>query len=131
AFLIQEADTVSHDKFHQLLGKTIVGTIVRDTIRKAVVTGNAEIIYYPKNKNKFMGLNKTSAPEILMWLKSGDVERVTMKGKTQGQIDPLKDLEPNSSTLKGFNWAYDKRPKSRFDLHPAKEKVEAAKNFKK
>jgi lipopolysaccharide export system protein LptA len=118
AFFIQQVDSLREDKFNQLSGKTLVGLIVADTVRKATVNGNAEIFYYPKNKDKLVGLNKTTSEKITLWLKLGDIDRVTMKPKTDGNIDPMKDVNIENTKLKGFNWMYTQRPKSRFDLHP-------------
>ena len=117
AFLIQQVDSLNKDKFHQLTGKSIDGIITEDTIRRVIVTGNAEILYYPKNESKLVGLNKTVCTEIYMWLKKGEIDRVTMKPKTDGNIDPVRDVDIENAKIKGFNWQYAKRPRSRFDLH--------------
>lgn len=118
AFLIQQVDTLLNaDKFNQLLGRTIEGIVSGDTMRRVIVSGNAEILYYPKGKKKAAGLNKTTCEEIYMWFKNGDIERVSMKPKTEGNITPIKDVDVANARLKGFNWQYDKRPRSRFDLH--------------
>ncbi len=122
AFLIQQVDSTKADKFNQLLGKTIDGFLRDDTLRKVVVSGNAEILYYPKSKKNPIGLNKTTCAEIVMWLKSGDVEKVTMKPLTLGNIDPMAQVDVENAKLKGFSWLYDKRPKSRSDLHPLPKK---------
>ncbi len=64
-----------------------------------------------------VGLNKTTCSEINMWLKNGDLERVSLKTKTEGAIDPIKQIDAENTKLKGFDWQYEKRPKSRFELH--------------
>ncbi|MBL7932957.1 MAG: hypothetical protein JNL60_13700 [Bacteroidia bacterium] len=120
AFLIQQVDSTKTDKFNQLSGKAIEGILENDTIRKVIVNGNAEILYYPKNKNKPIGLNKTNCTEIVMWLKNGDIERVALKPLTTGNIDPMNAVDLENAKIKGFNWQYDKRPQSRFDLHVRK-----------
>lgn len=117
AFLIQQVDSLNEDKFHQLSGRSIDGIIAEDTIRRVLVTGNAEILYYPRNKNSMIGLNKTNCSEIYMWLSKGEVDRVTMKPKTLGNIDPLRTVDIQNAKIKGFNWLYEKRPRSRFELH--------------
>lgn len=115
AFLIQEVDSIN--KFNQLSGRQIDGLITNDSIRRIIVNGNAEAIYYPKNKNKVIGQNKTACSEIVMWFKNGEVERATFKPKTEGVIDPINTADIEGSRLKGFNWIYGKRPKSRWELH--------------
>lgn len=118
AFLSQAADTIRYDKFNQLTAKKIDGFITSDTLRKVIAAGNAEIYYFPKNKDKFSGLNKTNGTEIIATFKNGQVEKITMKPKTDGNIEPIKNVDLKNSVLKGFNWQYHKRPKSRFELHP-------------
>ena len=115
SFLIQQADSI--DKFNQFSGRSIEGFIVRDTIRKTTILGNAEMLYYVKNKNKNGGLNKTTCSEINIWFKNEDMDRVTLKPKVVGNITPIKDVDPENSKIKGFNWQYDKRPKSKLELH--------------
>lgn len=122
AFLIQQVDSIDTDKFQQLSGRDIDGIISEDTIRRVTVTGNAEILYYPKNKTKLIGLNKTTCSEIYMWFKKGEIDKVTMKPKTEGQIDPIKTVDIENARLKGFNWQYHKRPRSRFELHLPSQK---------
>ena len=117
-FLIQQADSL--DKYNQIIGKSIEGFMVKDTMRKAVVIGNAEIYYYPKNKSKTIGLNKTKCSEMILWFKNDEIDRVTLKPKTEGVVDPIKDVDMESAKLKGFNWQYEMRPKSKEELHNKK-----------
>lgn len=120
AFLIQQTDSLQNDKFNQLSGRSIEAFLLQDTIRKAIVSGNAEAFYFPVNNGKVAGLNKTNCTEILLWFKNQDIERVTLKPKTEGEITPLKDVDTETVKLKGFNWMYNKRPKSRWELHALK-----------
>lgn len=118
AFFIQLADSLIPDRYNQLTGKTIVGIIARDSIRKTTISGNAEALYYVKNDKKFVGLNRTKAPEIVMWMRAGDINRVTMKSKTEGTVDPINEVDIPNAKLPGFNWQYEKRPLSKRHLHP-------------
>lgn len=115
SFLIQQADSLN--KYNQLSGKTIEGVIDNDTIRKVIVSGNAEVFYYPKNITQTLGLNKTTGSEIHLWFKNDEIQRATIKPKTTGVIEPLKEVDVENAKLKGFNWQYGKRPKSFADLH--------------
>lgn len=115
AFLVEQADSL--DKYNQLSGRSIDGVLREDSIRRIIVTGNADVIYYPKNKDKVAVQNKTTCSEIYLWFKKGDVDRVTCKPQTEGTIDPIKSVDLQNAKLKGFSWQYEKRPKSRFALH--------------
>jgi lipopolysaccharide export system protein LptA len=115
AFLIQQVDTLN--KYNQLSGKAIDGIIKQDTMRRVIVSGNADAIYYPKNKDKIIAQNKTSCAEIYLWFKNDEIDRVTFKQKTEGVVVPIKDVDVENAKLKGFNWQYEKRPKSKNELH--------------
>lgn len=119
SFLINEADSLK--KYNQLSGKNIEGFITKDTVRKIIVSGNAEIYYYPKNKSATIGLNKTTGSEIHLWFKNNDIDRATIKPKTSGVVDPIKTVDVENARLKGFNWQYEKRPRSVSDLRKNNE----------
>lgn len=123
AFLIQLVDSLdSVPKYNQLLGKTIDAFFNKDTLRKAIINGNAQILYYVTNKNKPLGLNKTTCENINLWFNNNNISRVTTSSETDGNVDPLKEIDISNARLKGFTWLYKSRPKSRFDLHqPEKE----------
>jgi lipopolysaccharide export system protein LptA len=123
AFLIEEADTINKNKYNQLTGRLLEGTIYEDSIRRIKVSGNADIIYYIKNKNTFSGLNRTNCEEILLWFSNGEVTRASLRPKTSGKMEPMKEVNPESIKLKGFNWQDEKRPKSRLDLNEKGGKV--------
>jgi lipopolysaccharide export system protein LptA len=110
AFLIQQADSVDRGRFNQMTGRTIDGFFGNDTLRKIVVTGNAEIYYFPGDKGKPVGLNKTTSDLINIWMREGEIGRVTMKPKTDGVIEPMRDVNPAVARLKGFNWQPKRRP---------------------
>src|SRR5690606_24339805 len=123
AFIAREVDSLNTDKYQQLSGKTIHGFIRADTIRKVEVYGNAEMYYFPKNKNSLIGLNKTTSSEIQVWFRSGDIFRVTLKPKTTGQIDPMRDVSIENARLKGFALLAHRRPPSKKELHTGEERA--------
>lgn len=114
AFIINQVD--STDNYNQLACKNIEAFFENDTIRKAILTENVDVLYYVKNKTKLVGLNKTTCSSMNIWFKNEDVERATLNTKPKGTITPLADVTLDDMKLKGFNWQYDKRPKSKNDL---------------
>ena len=117
AFLAQATDSTRQNKFNQMLAKKIVGEFNNDTIRKITAIGNAEIYYYAKSKDKISALNKTKGAELTAWFLKGDVNRISIRSKTDGTVDPIQDVDAANAQLRGFTWYYSKRPKTRFDLH--------------
>jgi lipopolysaccharide export system protein LptA len=114
AFLINQVD--SSDKFNQLSCKNIEAFFADDTIRKAILTDNVEVLYYAKEKAKIVGMNHTTCAFMNIWFKNEEIERSTMNTKAVGSITPIKDVTMAEGQLKGFSWQYDKRPKSKQDL---------------
>ncbi len=117
ALLIQQVDSLKTDKYNQLSGKTITGILSQDTIRKVTVNGNVEVYYFPKNNSKYMGFNTTNCNEAVLWFRNNEVDRVSLKPKTAGSLKPLKEVDIDNARLKGFNWQYNSRPKTKSDLH--------------
>jgi lipopolysaccharide export system protein LptA len=114
AFLINQVD--STDKFNQMSCKNIEAFFEKDTIRKAILSENIDILYYAKDKKKFIGLNKTTCSSMNIWFKNEEVDRATLINKPKGVLNPMKEVKAEDIQLKGFNWQYDKRPKSKEDL---------------
>lgn len=116
AFVAQEADSLDNRMYNQITGKNINGFFKDDTIRKIVVKGNAQILYYPKSKTKVIGLSKSICSEILVWFKEGDLDKVSFVKKPENVITPIKEVNVDEARLKGFNWYNSCRPKSKQDL---------------
>ena len=51
-----------------------------------------------------------------IWFKNEEIDRATLNTKPKGTITPLADVAEADTKLKGFNWQYEKRPKSKLDL---------------
>lgn len=116
AFLTQQPDSINQQHFNQMTGREIIGELSKDSIRRIIINGNAEMIYFPKNKDKSIGLNHTSSTDMVIWFHKGDIARVTLRPVTKGKIDPMSKINLQGALLKGFTWLYESRPRSRFDL---------------
>jgi len=116
ALVIQKCDSLDEHKFNQISGRRIEGFIVEDTIRKLNVIGNAQIIYYIKQKEDYKGVNKTLCSDLSVWFNSDGVDRATYRNKPESIIYPLKEVNDTEMRMKNFVWMENKRPKKKDDI---------------
>jgi lipopolysaccharide export system protein LptA len=116
AIVIQKADSLDAEKFNQIEGKRIEGFFANDSIRKLNVIGNAQIIYYVKQKKSYKGVNKTVCSDLTAWFNSEGIDRVTFRNKPESTIFPLAKIIDNEMRLKHFVWLENKRPKKKNDI---------------
>lgn len=116
AIVIQKSDSLDEHKFNQIEGKRIEGFIEKDTIRKLNVIGNAQIIYYVKQKKTYKGVNKTICSDLTVWFNSEGVDRTTFRNKPESTVFPLTEVKDEDMRLKHFVWLDKKRPKKKSDI---------------
>lgn len=116
AIVIQKVDSLDEKKFNQLEGKKIEGFFKNDTIKKLNVIGNAQIIYYVKQKTKIKAVNKTVCSDLTVWFNNEGVEKTTFRNKPESTLFPLSEIKDEDMRLKHFIWLDNKRPKNKSDL---------------
>ncbi len=116
AIVIQKVDSLDDNKFNQIAGKKIEGFFERDSIRKLNVIGNAQIIYYLKQKKNYKGVNKTICTDLTIWMDTEGVNRATFRNKPESTVFPVNDFDDKETRLKDFVWLESKRPKKKSDI---------------
>ena len=119
--MIQKVDSLDDKKYNQIEGKKIEGFFAKDSlgeqnIRKLNVIGNAEIIYYVKQKKNYKGVNKTACSDLTVWFNEDGVDRTTFRNNPESTVYPLKDINDDDMRLKHFSWMENKRPKKKNDI---------------
>jgi len=116
AIVIQKVDSLDEKKYNQIEGKKIEGFFKNDSIRKLNVIGNAQIIYYVKQKKNYKGVNKTACSDLTVWFNGEGVDRTTFRNKPESTVYPLQDVNDEDMRLKHFAWLDNKRPKKKSDI---------------
>ena len=119
AFLVMSEDSV---KFNQISGKLIIGQIFDNKLRIADVNGNAQSLYYLKDKNRYSGMNRLISSKIKLHLTDNQIDSIRFYPKPEGKTIPLKELQPEDIHLDGFFWRESERPINQYDLYPIDEK---------
>ncbi|HEY3389802.1 MAG TPA: OstA-like protein [Prolixibacteraceae bacterium] len=115
AFIVMVEDSV---KFNQISGKSIIGQIFDNKLRVADVNGNAQTIYYLKDKNKYSGLNRLLSSKIKLHLTENKIDSIRFYPKPEGKTIPIKELKAEDIRLDGFQWRDSERPVNQYDLYP-------------
>lgn len=116
AVVIQKVDSLDKHKFNQIEGRRIEGFFAKDSIRKLNVIGNAQIIYYVKQKKTLKGVNKTICSDLTVWFNSDGVDRATFRTKPESTVYPLEEVNHEEFRLKHFMWHEHRRPKKKSDI---------------
>jgi lipopolysaccharide export system protein LptA len=118
AFLVMSEDSV---KFNQISGKSIVGQIFENKLRIADVNGNAQTLYYLKDKDRYSGMNRLLSSKIKLHLTENRIDSIRFYPKPEGKTIPMKELTAEDKVLEGFRWRPTERPINQYDLYPIEE----------
>ena len=113
AFVISEEDT---SKYNQIKGKNMVGYMVNGELDRIEVDGNGESIYYPKDDNEFIGVNKAESSKMTIYLTDGQVSKILFLTKPVATLYPLDQAPTSELLLAKFKWYSYLRPLSKKDI---------------
>jgi hypothetical protein len=88
------------------------------------VNGNAWTIFYPVDEEandtslvkKRMGMNRLFASELLVYLDSGEVSRITYFDKPDGIFFPMDKIDASEKYIQGFSWSPMLRPRNPWEM---------------
>lgn len=116
AFIISRVDSLT-ENYNQIKGKNMVGQFKDDELYKIDVMQNAETIYYPVDDDgKYIGVNKLSGSNMLIFLENNEINTITFIKSPEGELTPMKEINPKEILLKGFNWRILEQPQNMFDV---------------
>jgi len=110
--------------FNQLSGKRIDAWFKESVLVKAKVSGQAWTIFYPledqKNDSiltrKRKGLNRLFASELIVYLDSGEVSKITFFDKPDGVFFPIDQIEDKERFIRNFSWNPMLRPRNPYAM---------------
>jgi hypothetical protein len=113
AFIVSQEDTV---KFNQIKGKDMVCYFKDNELYRVNVNGNGQTIYYPKDKNEVIGVNKAESSDLVIFLKGNEVQEIIFYTKPDATLFPLDKAPQNELRLKDFVWLEKYRPANKEDI---------------
>lgn len=114
AFIINSKD---EQYFNQVKGRDCIAFFEDNNIRRVLVEGNAESIYYATDeKEAYIGVNAVKCSEMILFFGNNKVDRILFKTKPDGKMTPMRQANHEALKIKGFRWNAAARPKSLQDL---------------
>jgi lipopolysaccharide export system protein LptA len=117
-FIISKLDSGRYD---QIKGKQMVGYVVNNELNRIDVNGNGQTLYYARQDEEIIGLNRVESSRISIRFKEGAVFKISFLQAPEGLLKPLIGLTEEEKTLSGFDWKINQRPLSKHDVFPANE----------
>ena len=113
SYIISKQDS---GRFDQVKGKEMIGYITNNKITNIDVNGNGQTLYYARENENIIGLNRSESSKISIEFKDGKIDRIIFLSFPEGELKPLLELSESDKLLNGFDWKINQRPLSKFDI---------------
>lgn len=115
AFSVQQEDSIN---FNQIRGKSMIASFVDGQLTKLDAKGNGQAVYFFRDEGVIAAVNKAESTDLSVIFKNSKPSRISFKVKPVSVFYPIKKVDYEEITLKGFRWLENKRPKSKFEIIP-------------
>jgi hypothetical protein len=125
AFMVNKVDST---KYNQIKGKHLTGFFEENDLRRILIKGNGQSLYYAAEEEKpdstsiepapvnYIGVNKAICSEIEIFMIEQEIDRILFLTKPEGAFYPVEQLPSDEKTFEGFIWDGARRPESRADI---------------
>jgi len=113
AFIISQQDSI---RFDQIKGRDMIGYVVNGKLDHMDVNGNGQTLYYAREKEEIIGMNRAESSNISIRFKNGKIYRIVFLKQPEGELNPLQKLNQSDEKLSNFNWYINLRPLSKTDI---------------
>jgi lipopolysaccharide export system protein LptA len=113
SFIISKLDSGRYD---QIKGKKMTGYVVQNELSRIDVDGNGQTLYYARQEEEVIGLNRVESSKISIRFKEGKIFRISFLQAPEGLLKPLFSLTEEEKTLSDFDWKIHLRPLSKEDV---------------
>jgi len=115
ALILQWSDT--NGVFNQTAGRRVDGYFEEDSLRKMIVQGNAQSIFFVKDdSSRYIGANKADCAAITAYFAENTVQRIVFENQPTAVFTPIRQVDFGTFRLDGFNWQWEKKPKNKYDI---------------
>lgn len=114
SFSIEQKDSIH---FNQMKGRSMKAFMDNGKLRRVLLEGNGESIFYPQESNGVIILhNLLKSASMELFFSEGKFEKMKAWPAPEGRATPLELLPVEERRLPGFYWYDYIRPVDRFDI---------------
>ena len=113
AFIISKEDV---GKYNQIKGKEMTGYFINNELKKVDVFGNGQMIYFPKEENDIIGMNKVESSNLILYIENKDIKKVNFITKPNARLTPINEVTSDEMQLKDFVWYGEFKPYTKKDI---------------
>ena len=114
AFIISLDDTL---QYNQVKGRDMVAYFTNNELRKVIVKGNSQTIYYLRDEDKsLIGINKAESSNMNIWIEDNKIQKIAYLDNPHAPLYPPNKLAKTEQILKDFLWKDNERPKNRHQI---------------
>jgi hypothetical protein len=104
-------------QYDQIKGKNITAYFTQDSIRKVIVKGNGQSIFFTgEGEKRKQGLNRIDCSDIEIRFDENKIDEILFIKEPAGKLIPIQDVKSEEEKLKGFMWKIELKPLSKNDL---------------
>ncbi len=113
AFIISMEDET---RFNQVKGRDMLGFFDNNELTRIEVDGNGQTVYFARENEEIIGLNKATSANLVIYLKDRKFERILFLGNPDATYYPIEKITTSESQLDNFKWFGEYRPESRDEI---------------
>lgn len=115
SFIISKQDS---GQFDQIKGKEMIAYVVNQELSSINVNGNGQTLYYAREEEEIIGLNRAESSKISIQFLDGKIHKIIFRKAPEGELKPLLGLTEEAKRLSGFDWKSNIRPINKNDIFP-------------
>lgn len=113
SFIISKEDS---SRFNQIKGRDMTGFIRGKQLYRIDVNGNAESIYYGKDKEEIIGVNKALSSNLFIRFRDNKINDIIYLTNPTGTYYPVNNFPLTESKLANFIWFEKYRPLNKAEV---------------
>lgn len=109
--------TPNEEYYDQIRGKEVNVFFSEGSISEALVTGNAETIYYVTDESgAYSGVNQKQCSRMRLFFAEKKLDKIRFYDHPSGKFLPMGSTDHKALRLQGFRWLFGERPLSALEL---------------